>query len=56
MNHGLLTLRELLQLLTKADLEVGQSFAITEPFGHYKGSELNGQKLDTEQISLRWSG
>ena len=33
-NHGLLTLWELLKLLAPADVEVGQSFAITEPFGH----------------------
>ena len=53
-NHGLLTLWKLLKFVTMADVEVGQSFAITEPFGHCEGSELNGQKLDTEQISLRW--
>ena len=34
-NHGLLTLWELLKLLATVDVEVGQSFAITEPFGHW---------------------
>ena len=40
-NHGLLTLWELLKLRTPADVEVGQSFAITEPFGDCEGSEWN---------------
>ena len=31
--EGVLTLWELLKLRAKADVEVGQSFAITEPFG-----------------------
>ena len=30
---GVLTLWELLKLIAIADVEVGQSFAITEPFG-----------------------
>ena len=38
-NHGLLTLWELLELTAKADIEVGQSFANTEPFGDCEASE-----------------
>ena len=36
---GVLTLWELLKLLANANVEVGQSFAITEPFGHCDVSE-----------------
>ena len=32
--NGLLTLWELLKFVAIADVEVGQSFAITEPFGY----------------------
>ena len=38
-NHGLLTLWELLKQHAIADVEVGQSFAITEPFGDCEGLE-----------------
>ena len=48
-NHGLLTPWELLKLLAIADVEVGQSFAITEPFGDCDASE-------TEQWSMRNDG
>ena len=37
---GVLTLWELLKLVTIVEAEVGQSFAITEPFGDCEASEM----------------
>ena len=46
-NHGLLTLWELLKQHAIADVEVGQSFAITEPFGDCGKTDMceNGSEM-----------
>ena len=41
---GVLTLWELLKILARVDVEVGQSFAITEPFGY----------CDKHRCGLEW--